>query len=195
MASIFKFLIVAASFVISLIALRYPLNPRDSLLLSIALAFTVVADYFLLLSHRYEAGLLAFICVQIIYNMRYNGFRPAYSVVFAGGSYTLAHFAFGASVLISLALAYALLFSFSFAAAIRCIASGRYPYPNNYLVLAGMLCFAICDIFVGILNSGTGFAAQHAHTLIFLIWLFYIPAKLMLAASSFKFSEKLLKTS
>lgn len=195
MTSILKFSIIAAIFVISLASWRRPLNPRDAKLLSAALACTVVADFFMLITLNYEAGLLAFICVQILYNKRYGGLKAWHSAVLAASFYALAYFVFGATALFSLALAYTVLFGFSFAAAIRCTVSGVYPSPNKYLILFGMLGYAICDVFVALLNSGTLYAAQHEHMIVLIIWLFYIPGKFMLAASGFKFPEKILQTS
>jgi len=195
MTSILKFSIIAAIFAVSLAAWRRPLNPRDAKLLSAALAFTVVADFFMLIALNYEVGLLAFICVQILYNKRYGGLKPWHSAALAALFYALAYFVFGATVLVSLALAYTVLFGFSLTAAIRCTVSGVYPGPNKYLVLAGMLGYAICDVFVALLNSGTLYATQHEHMIVLIIWLFYIPGKFMLAVSGFKYSEKFLQTS
>ena len=195
MTSMIKFLIIAAIFMVSLMAWRNPLSKYDARLLSAALAATVVADFFMLIIYNYEAGLLAFIIVQILYNKRYGGLKPLYSTALAAFFCMLAYFTFSASLLVSLALAYAVLFSFSLTAAVRCFISGIYPRPNSSLILIGMFGYAICDIFVALLNSGTIYAAQHEHIIVTLIWLFYIPGKLMIALSGFKFPEKLFQTS
>ena len=195
MTSLLKFSIIAVIFITSLLAWRDPLNPRDARLLSAALACTVIADYFMLIAYNYEVGVFVFICVQIMYNLRYGGLKLWQSAASAAFFCMLAYFAFGASLLISLALAYAVLFGCSLAAAVRCVVSGKYPRPNSWLILAGMFGYAICDVFVALLNSGTFFAAQHEHAIVMVIWLFYIPGKAMLAASGFKFPEKLFQTS
>ena len=187
MMSLVRFLIVVAIFATSLAAWHNPLSSRDSKITSAALAFTVIADFFLLITHNYEAGLFAFIFVQIMYNLRYNGLKPAVAASLAAAVTALSFFALGLDMLMSLALAYAVLFGFSLAAAFRSVASNKYPCPNNYLIIVGMTFYAICDVFVAILNSNTEFALRHTYAIAFLVWLFYAPGKFMLALSSFKF--------
>ena len=189
MTNIAKFSIVAACFALSLLALRKPVDKRDARLLCLGLAFTVIADYFLIIASSFEAGLMAFICVQIVYNIRYTGLNVKQSLALAAACFVFAFIA-GVSTLVSLALAYTVLFGFSLAAAARRFADRTYPFPNDCLILAGMVSCAICDVFVALLNSGTDFAAAREGRLVFLIWLFYIPGIFMLSISGISFSSK-----
>jgi len=190
MTNMFKFSIIAVFFVISTLSLLRPADARDSRLLCAALAFTVAADYFLIIERSYEAGLVAFICAQTVYNIRYGGIKVRYVPVICAAFFALGYIVLGLSALFSLALVYAVLFGFSLAAAVRCFADRAYPFPNGCLVLAGMVSYAVCDVFVALHNSGTAFAWAHQNRIVFLIWLFYIPGKFMLSISGISFSSK-----
>ena len=184
--NLIKFLMIVACFMVSMLSLRWPVDGRDARILCVALGLTVVADFFMVIERNYEAGLLVFICVQLAYNARYGGIKAGAALVLGAALFVFARLVFGAEVLVGLAVVYAALFAFSLSAAARRFADGAYPYPNNWLVMAGMISYAVCDIFVAVLNSGTAFAQEHACVIVMVIWIFYIPGKFMLALSGFK---------
>jgi len=190
MTDMTKFLIIAGCFAVSVLALGRAADKRDSRLVCAALGFTVAADYFLLIKLNYELGLAAFIIVQIVYNIRYRGIKVKHALVLSAGLFALANVMAGLSVLYALALVYAVLFCFSLSAAVRCFYDGSYPFINGYLVLGGMVCYAVCDVFVALLNSGTAFALQQQRGIVFVIWLFYIPGMMALSISGIDFLSK-----
>ena len=67
-----KFSSIILCFIISLLIGSNGFNNRDVFLLQLARLFTLVADYFLLLSSNYILGVLSFCVVQLIYIERHS---------------------------------------------------------------------------------------------------------------------------
>jgi hypothetical protein len=92
-----------------------------------------------------------------------------------------------------LAILYAVALIFSVSAAVSAFRNKKYPKPNNFLALTGMLLFLLCDINVVMLyNLGLPSGVTNAaHKL---IWVFYLPSQLFLAVSAFSFEKPHVKT-
>lgn len=127
--------------------------------------FTLLADFFLLFTEHYAAGLSFFLLVQIAYlqNLRNQSFPLRFLWLLPLGFLCPIRF---------LGSCYALLFFFHIKTAIKKAQFGFRPK----LYLFGLLLFVCCDITV---------AWGYFHTPIpQLIWLFYAPSQLLLALTA-----------
>jgi len=157
---------------------------RDQLILVAAMAFTLLADTFILLLDMSAFGVLAFCVVQTLYNFRYtNKSRVMVQVFLAVITFAIASLA-GAGVLIALGFAYAVSLLFSVTGAF--MAYHKYSAPNNLMIVIGMVLFMMCDIFVAIYHTQTGLGYE-ARALVFrAIWIFYFPSQALLSSSARK---------
>jgi len=157
---------------------------RDQLILVAAMAFTLLADTFLLMLDMNAFGVLAFCVVQTLYNFRYtNKNRMMVQVALAATTFLVAFLA-GAEIIIALGLAYAISLLFSVTGAF--MAYRKYPAPNNLMIVIGMVLFMMCDIFVAIYHTQTGLSHE-ARALVFrAIWIFYFPSQALLSSSARK---------
>ena len=157
--------------------------------MTLGLAFTLGADYFLILYNRHLIGVAVFCFVHVAYIMRAlvarNGedevgfarYLPLLAVPVIG-------LAFIAANIFIIAGLYAMLFT------INIYVSARYIRHNRVLVIAGLLLFAACDICVFIFNLPLYMGALDGLRVVFpLIWIFYLPAQALLAVSAVDFSR------
>jgi len=185
---IFIFIIVCISFILSLafaIVLKY------NYLTTAALFFTVIADIFLILLGRYFAiGLIFFNIVQILYAGRIfrnrddkKYFKPLISQI-ALRTVT----AIVAIIIITLVLefdwvlilvaVYATNFSFNL------IFLGM-RFKRDAMFGVGLVLFAFCDIFVGLLNLSDYTDITINRSVIFaLMAICYIPSQIIIAIST-----------
>ncbi|MCL2235007.1 MAG: lysoplasmalogenase [Defluviitaleaceae bacterium] len=187
-----KFTLVVICFLLALSHKSRWLNERDWLLLVLAMAFTVGADFFLTILFNYPVGVAVFCFAHVFYAFRYGGNRVWRFFPLALPLPITLLILTGEPLLVVSSL-YAGLFVISLTTAIRTLATKKYPAPNNVLVVAGMGLFVICDVFVAIFNLvGMGFIANHAlgEFAVDAIWLFYAPAQICLALSGTKFARK-----
>lgn len=172
----------------------------DTKLLQSAFLFTAFADYCLLISNEFIVGVLIFCIVQIIYIFRFTRhlisrgkiFICILSVytVFALVVFTI-YKIYGFDLKLSLiCLLYACLIIASLITAIRTLSSGFFPFYASMMICIGMILFFMCDVNVFLFNilelSGGYFAGICG----FLIWLFYLPAQVLLSLSGYKYINK-----
>ena len=184
-----KYSIIIIAFVYTLVSIAFATNKkefRDDIILSLALLFTLLSDYFLLvLDDYYEIGMITFIVAQLLHALRIerNKIHTIISVairvmipvigiaVFAGiGELELIY---------ALALIYGtqLLMNF-FENMALCFISKKNKL--KYILLAvGFALFIGCDVCVGLMNIG-----EYGGVL--LMWLFYAPSQILIALSSNK---------
>ncbi|MCL2377687.1 MAG: lysoplasmalogenase [Defluviitaleaceae bacterium] len=185
----FKFVFVAACFVVALGSFFICRSKRDWFWLVLALAFTLGADYFLVLHDRHLIGVAVFCHAHMAYIIRAAGSgdnpprRLAMVVAWvfaAAGIYIFA--ALITANIYMVAGLYALLFITNI------YVSARYIRHNRVLVIAGLLLFAACDICVLIFNLPFYLGAPEGLTMVFpLIWVFYLPSQALLALSAVDF--------
>ncbi len=163
-------------------------DKRDSALLVVALFLTCVSDLFLLLLERPVPGLVAFCFVHLMYIRRYKpGFsKPAAAIVaFVLAGCLMAKILIdGFPIIVILGCLYGVLIvavtMFAFAAPL--------PQVNRRLATAGMMMFLLCDIHVALFNTLT--ASNPYYPLAsFFMWLFYLPAQVLLALSGYDYAE------
>jgi len=169
---------------------RDRLSRRDYMLLTSALAATVVADFFLVIIYNYIVGVAVFCIAHVLYNIRFGGIRRLKILPFALIAPAI-FLAFHGDILVAIALLYAQLFILSYAAMIQSLRKKTFPVTNNILIFIGMTAFVLCDICVAIWNLGSwgvitnAYITSLAHAA---IWLFYTPAQICLALSGRRFA-------
>lgn len=144
---------------------------------SIAMAFTLLADLFLLvLNSHYEIGLLCFIVVQMTYLYFLGNINKGYFNMFllARGFFIMA------GILISLlymkvTILNVLVIIYFFNLVFNAIQS---YVCNQKMFFIGLLLFIFCDICVGIHNINT---TNNIAT--FLMWIFYLPSQVLIVLS------------
>jgi len=191
-----KFLVVALCFVIALISYRYSYSKRDWAFLVVGMGFTVISDYFLVLRHNYPMGVFTFCFVHIAYILRVSINREkSLMFVFAAiGSGVLFYGIFSflpfLNTLVLVAGIYATLFVLDLihhAKFCRHGGENNLPKLNRYIMMLGLILFALCDIHVLIFNLPNhipSFPAELAARSENQIWLYYIPSQILLAISA-----------
>ena len=173
MISYLRFLAVAACFLIGV-------SRRRGAFLALGLAFTVVADFCLLIADIRLAGVAIFCAVHVLYIFR-SARPPVLAIALI---LTSAALAFGISktgiddVLSQVSLFYAVLFVFDIACAVL-VPRGDSRINKAFLV-SGLILFALCDVNVLLYYLRLeGFY----ETAIKLVWIFYLPSQLFIAYS------------
>jgi len=182
------------------------LSRGDHALLTLCLAGTATADGLILLLGQNTAGVWVFCAVQIGYIARY-GLAVARNVKNSKARRRLT--ATGLTALLLLcawavwlykgtnwpaqtraACVYAPCLAGSVGFAAAAFIQKAYPFPNKLLILAGMVCFLLCDIHVGLYNLGIGYGWVNLGNIVTVIWLFYAPSQLLLALSALRYVTK-----
>lgn len=184
---VFKFIFVTGCLVVAIVSGLRCHSRRDWLWLVGGLGFTVLADYFLVLRDEHLLGVAAFCFAHVCYIFRAVEFKKRVLGLVAFASF-LAIWATGVFIVQSVIVVaglYALLFCINIIVNIK----ARRPRPNYWLVLAGLILFALCDINVMLFNLPQYMGVEHGFDFAFtLIWVFYLPSQALLAASAFRFT-------
>jgi len=202
-----KFLSILLCLIISLLIGSNGYNSRDVFLLILARFFTLVADYFLLLSSNYILGVLSFCVVQLIYierhslmakdkfNMKINRFIffPIFIFLLILTS-LIFHITDSKVLLIYSSIVYAFLLTLSVYCGIRTLKSSNYPKKSALFISLGMILFLLCDINVGLyqlinLSLFQNILGDFQSIIAILIWIFYLPSQLLLTLSGMKFKN------
>jgi len=180
-----KFTLIVICFAIALASYFFCYSKKDWRYLVIAMGFTVLSDYSLLITNNNRAGVFTFCFVHIAYILRVSENKTKsliYILVTIAGGMLLALFV--DDILIALAAVYAALFIQNLATHCRFRAN-----PNRAIMLIGLILFALCDINVLMFNlpNFIDFPQSVANTAHSLIWFFYAPAQILLAVSAAAF--------
>lgn len=144
---------------------------------SVAMIFTLIADFFLLiLDSHYEIGLVSFIIVQFIYlyflgnydRGYFNMFLLIRGFIIATGTLLLIIFK-------NLTLINELVLIYFSNLVLNTIQS--YLLPNRLLSI-GLTLFVCCDICVGLHNINAAYTLAT-----FLMWFFYLPSQVLIVIS------------
>ncbi len=199
-----KFICIILCFIITLLTGKDSLSKRDLFLLQIGLFFTVIADYFFLIEHKYTLGVLSFCIVQIIYSIRHDIQKKDvtirnYMIIFLTvfSSYLIINtFIIKIDLLFVVGFYYSMALITSVAKAIKARKNNLYPYPNKHMIAWGMILFLLCDINVGlanitkVVNLSQSLLKTFLDKSFLLIWLFYLPSQVLLALSGYKYFHK-----
>jgi hypothetical protein len=209
-----KYASICVCFVMSLVVARRTPYARDARRQAVVFAFTLAADYLILFTPHFAAGVAVFCGAHLTAIDRYAGPAAARRMAAVAGM--------AAAALIAGALIYtqtrepASGNSEDTYSVISGVADGIGPYAvpiaavvyatliiavtvaafkrrqarvNNILSRLGMALFLLCDVNVLLWNlRGAGFTEIPAWT-VTIIWMFYLPGQTMLALSAYDFDR------
>jgi hypothetical protein len=185
----------------------------ETLILQAGLFFTLISDLFILILDYYFYGVLVFILVQQLYNLRLillqNERRDGAKKILLYGKRITIQVGLAALVCLVLLLAgvsldslliasvfYFISIIFNTIAAV-CLAINDCIKRSNLLFAVGMLLFLLCDINVGLFNL-TGFIKmpKEIYSVIYsyssiLMWTFYAPSQVLIALSVSYIGERM----
>ena len=199
-----KVLFIALCFVVALCSYWFCHSKRDWAYLAAAMGFTLVSDYFLLLTNKYSTGVFVFCFVHVMYILRVSDNREKSAVgiaatIFFGGLlfaiFTFVHVLPPLNPLIVIAMVYTALFIQDIIAHIRYYkrnGEDALPIVNRRIMLAGIILFALCDIHVLMFNLPNYLLVPPAIGIWgrMWIWVFYTPAQLLLSISGVRWNTK-----
>jgi len=202
-----KFIFVAGCLVVALASYTFCNSKRDWAFLVGGLAFTVGADYFLVLRDWHLPGVAVFCFAHVCYILR--ALNSCEGVNENGNGNALLRERVNIKGLIVLFIAFMLIAVFLRSVIMLAVLYAslfianiiinfivfrmenhktRLPKVNRCLVLAGLVLFALCDINVLLFNLPRYFNAPYGLRMVFpLIWVFYLPAQVLLAVSGFRY--------
>ncbi len=167
------------------------------------LFFTVVSDYFLLLTDYFAAGMLSFSVVQTIYcfycskNMKQYLIKEGIQLCIIGGIFLVLFIGFPIEFDIVLVLS---IYYF-----VHLVSNVLYSWirskegKERRLFAIGMTLFLLCDIHVAIFNAGSylSFSSSRASQTIYAIasvamWFYYLPSQVLIAQAG-RYIERSIK--
>ena len=195
-----KFVFIVVCFMVALGSYFFCKNKRDWFWGSLALGFTLVADFFLVLHDWHLPGVAVFCFAHLAYIMRAMEHRrgllrrsaprnderkplPLLWFLFLVIAVVLTILAFvWVDAIFVVSALYATLFISNI------IISARYLQHNRWLAITGLLLFLACDICVLLFNLPRYIGAPAWLTGVFpLIWVFYLPSQVLLSVSAVDF--------
>ena len=195
-----KFFSMSLVFSISLLIGKNYICRRDILLLRLALATTLIADFLLLfIKSKHALGVGIFALAQILHNLRYRedfdkkilyNFSAIFVfliLIYLGINRFLGEVDF----LIIVSIYYALCLLSATYRAVKLLKSETYPQRNSRMILIGMILFILCDINVLLFNLPRTIAIDNLFLINFrnifyiLMWFFYLPSQVILALSGY----------
>ncbi|MCL2839688.1 MAG: lysoplasmalogenase family protein [Defluviitaleaceae bacterium] len=181
----FKFAFVAMCFFIALISFFRCNSKKDWAWLVSGLAFTLGADYFLVLHNNHLVGIAVFCFAHVCYIIRADK-RKLFLIPLVAG---LVFIAVWNGSVIMLAGIYAALFLVNLYVNFKFLQNKKTSIPklNRALIFTGLCLFALCDVNVLIFNLPQYFNVDESLQAIFpLIWIFYLPSQALLAISALR---------
>lgn len=157
-------------------------SKKDYFLLIAAMFFTVVSDLFIIELYKFEIGVTVFCAAQLIYFVRHTK-KPKYLIYcpLMIIPAALVYFFLQQSYLFFISAVYAECLILSVGSAVTAFHKKHFPFPNNYIILSGMILFLLCDINVGLFNLSVTDGR--------IIWVFYAPSQILLAFSAHNFTK------
>lgn len=172
------FTFIAICFGIAALSFFLCKSKRDWLFLTLALGFTLWADYFLILHDRHLPGVAVFCFAHGAYILRATNKPPKFLL---GLALLIPAFFWLDPIYVFTALYAALFVS-------NIYITARHLKHNRLLAVTGLLLFAACDVCVLIFNLPGYFGAPSWLRNIYpMIWVFYLPSQVILAISAIDF--------
>lgn len=180
------------------LSFSYSADDKNSfLLLHIALLFTLISDFIILILDNNSLGVTTFCITHILYSIRhdYNNYKKTL-IYFLSVFLTIALlFLIGIGLrknvdyLTFISLFYFLCLLTNVFKSLKAYREDLFSNPKKIFIAAGVILFFLCDINVGLYNI-TGFSQLNTYTLralhrigYILMWFFYLPSQLLLASS------------
>jgi hypothetical protein len=180
-----KFIYIVFCFIFALGSYFLCHSKRDWGWLAGGMAFTVGADYFLILHDAHVPGVAVFCFAHVCYIVR-RVKKPQWVFLMFPLVFVWNYLMAANGNIMGLAVMYAALFVVNITINIKTRRTGH----NGSLVLAGLILFALCDINVALFNIPRYSNALPELIWVFtLIWVFYIPAQGLLAISAINFKR------
>jgi len=192
-----KFAYICLCFLIALGSYWFCRSKKDWAWLSVAMGFTLISDYFLVIARNYPFGVFTFCFVHMLYIYRVTpdskktrlfGFAVAVLINVLVFLVTLRY----VPALIAYSAIYATLFSINLIVHIKYYRNGG---PNRHIMLLGLILFALCDIHVLMFNLPQFVPAISPEIGVWglrWIWFFYAPSQMLLSLSAVKWRQRRL---
>jgi len=197
-----RFILIAACFGVALASYFFCWSKRDWFWLTLGLAFTVAADYFLILHNRHLIGVAVFCFAHVAYILRAASNKPGgvqrilpwlvllmvapVNIVLSyilSGRVDATNSLLAATHIISSIYVITALYAAFFI--INIYVSARHLQRNRTLIVTGLLLFAACDICVLVMNLPLYFDAPAWLSQAYpMVWVFYLPSQVLLAVSA-----------
>ncbi|MFV3010540.1 hypothetical protein ACLD43_03920 [Clostridium botulinum] len=200
-----KFVSIVICFVITLFIGKNIYDKKDLFILRLALFFTVLADFNMLILEKFKLGILFFITVQSLYIIRHGRFKDVngkvrfkYKDIYLFVFYLFLFIILKRlnlfskeSTLLSMAFIYALLLIHSLIRAYGTFNNNFFGKKTCKIISIGITLFFLCDLNVAFSNiSFYLLSIKHIENLenVFLplIWFFYLPSQILLSLSGKK---------
>ena len=191
-----KYLSILLCFIMTIMIGKNGHDIVDTRLLQSGFFLTACADYCLLLSNKFIVGVIIFCIVQTIYIFRYTRDLTSRSKIFWAISiiyiilsitlltvFNTQNFDLRLSLI---CLFYGCLIIVSLITAVRTLKANYFPLYSSVMICIGMILFLMCDINVVLFNIFEENGNYAARMCGFLIWVFYLPAQVLLALSGYK---------
>ncbi len=192
---ILKYLSIICCFIIVLIIGENSLNKRDISLLQAGLLITIFADLSFLIFHYYNFGVIFFCLIQMIYYIRYTGYRDSVSIftfiaiflIIIITYIILKLFIKEIDFLYVISFFYSICLIATIVEAIKVFKTKLYPSPNKHMILIGMILFLLGDINVAMSYISKEISVSLGNNFSLLIWVFYLPSQALLSLSGYKY--------
>jgi len=181
---------------------RDGLSPKDSRLMKAAFIFAVFGEAAFLFKERaIGVGMFALCQTLLIirnstglrYKLARAGTKQKRGLVISGIIIIisvifpfLSGYFFKTDITLNIAYLYGIILSISLWAGLACNILGLLPQANARMAAWGMICFFCCDVLVGldaVLEAGLPWLLANSF-----IWVFYIPALVLLALSCYRYN-------
>ena len=195
-----KYFSILLCFILTIMIEKNGHDILDTRMLQSGLFFTVCADYCLVVSNKFILGVEIFCIVQIIYIFRFTRDLKSKTKIFstiliiyiilsitAFTAYKVVKFDLR---LILICIFYGCLITTSLIAGIRTLKTNYFSLYSSVLISIGMIMFFMCDINVALFNILQKSGSYFANIPRFFIWIFYLPAQVMLALSGYNHRKK-----
>ncbi|MCL2577639.1 MAG: hypothetical protein FWE27_06270 [Defluviitaleaceae bacterium] len=155
---------------------------KDWLFLIGGLVFTVLSDSYLIVEQKHLSGVAVFCFVHVFYIFRAIDYKKWMLAAFSGFAVLWCVAVLVLQSVIILAGIYAFLFALNIIVNYKACR----PKLNYYLVMAGLILFALCDVNVMLYNlpQYLGVSENFFPAALTLIWVFYLPSQVLLAVSA-----------
>jgi len=173
-------------FIFSLAGKNHALDKYDTYLVRAAIFFALFADLFLILNESYEIYVIGIVSFSVCQLMHFWRFTDAKTFVKALVALPVVFVIFprGFDIVVRFSVIYIVCYLFAAAGAVRAYMIKKYDSPNRQMIVAAMLMYLISDINVLLYNSPRLFG--YREIFLFLIWIFCLPAHILLSLSKIK---------
>jgi len=185
-----KFIFIIVCFFIALASYFLSRDKRSWAWLLAGLAFTVVADFFLVLHDAHVPGVAIFCFTHVCYAMRAQRGDREHTRRFLLFTFTVVSVAAALLLVLDSIIALAGMYAALFLVNLCLNFKHRRVNRNGTFVFVALVLFALCDVTVMLYNVPRYMGVMPVLMRLYpLIWIFYLPAQAMLAISAINIKE------